>query len=84
MNIQYQYFPKSCNVPPELQQLVKVFFAKKDEIISSKFQLPSNEVLRILSADIAALGYQVETGKKAVDNKSTCSIRTKWLVGKIF
>lgn len=67
MNIQYQYFPKSCNIPTELQLLVKVFFAKKDEIISSKFQLPSNEVLRILSSDIAALGYQVETGKKAVD-----------------
>ena len=67
MNIQYQYFPKSCNVPTELQLLVNVFFAKKDEIISSKFQLPSNEVLRILSSDIAALGYQVETGKKAVD-----------------
>lgn len=35
--------------------------------MSSKFQLPSNEVLRILSGDIAALGYKVEMGKKAVD-----------------
>lgn len=50
-----------------MQLLVKVFFAKEDEIISSKFQLPSNEVLRILSSDFAALGYQVETSKKAVD-----------------
>lgn len=67
MAIQYQCFPKSCSVPEELQRLILLFQRKEYQITSSKHQLPSNEVLHILSDDITALGYQVETGKKAVD-----------------
>lgn len=64
MNIQHQYFPKSCRTPDNLLQLVKIFCAKEDEITSSKNNLKSDDVLRIVSDDIAALGYQVERGKK--------------------
>lgn len=67
MDIQYQYFPKSCSIPNELLQLIKIFCKKEGEISSLKYQLPSNEVLHILSEDIITLGYQVETGKKAID-----------------
>ena len=67
MHIQYQYFPKSCNVPAELQPLIRIFSEKEDVITSSKYQLSSNEVLHILSDDIIELGYQVETSKKAID-----------------
>lgn len=67
MTIQYQYFPKSCSVPDELRGLILLFQNKEYQITSAKYQLPSNDVLHILSDDIAALGYQVETGKKAVD-----------------
>lgn len=64
MDIQYQYFPKSCSIPNELQQIIKIFCKKEDEITSSKHKFKSNEVLHILSEDIAALGYQVEISKK--------------------
>lgn len=67
MAIQYQYFPKSCSVPKELQELISLFQKKESQITSSKHQLPSNEVLHILADDITALGYKVEMGKKAVD-----------------
>lgn len=67
MDIQYQYFPKSCSIPNELQQIIKTFCKKEDEITSSKYQFQSNEVLHILSDDIAALGYQVEISRKTAD-----------------
>lgn len=69
MNIQYQYFPKRCRTPDNLLQLVNIFCAKEDEITSSKNKLQRDDVLRIVSDDIAALGYQVERGKKAAEKK---------------
>lgn len=64
MDIKYQYFPKSCSIPNELQQIIKIFCKKEDEIRSSKHKFKSHEVLHILSDDIAAMGYQVEISKK--------------------
>lgn len=67
MDIQYQYFPKSCSIPNELLQIVKVFCEKEDEITSFKHRLTSNEVRHLLSDDITRMGYQVKTSKKVVD-----------------
>lgn len=67
MSIQYQYFPKSSSLPEDLNKVVVVFQNNEEEIASSKHQRSSNEVLHFLSDDIAALGYQVETGKKDKD-----------------
>lgn len=65
--IQYQFFPKSSGVPNSLLKVVDIFKQKENQISSLKYQLPSNDVLGILSEDIEKLGYRVEKSKRAED-----------------
>ena len=65
--MEYQYFPKSCNITYYLQQLLEVFCKNEGTITSSKHHLKSDDVLHILSDDIEALGYQVEHSKREED-----------------
>lgn len=65
--IQYQFFPKSSGVPNSLLKIVDIFKQKENQISSLKYQLPSNDVLGILSEDIEKLGYRVEKSKRAED-----------------
>lgn len=65
--IQYQFFPKSSGVPNSLLKVVDIFKQKENQITSLKYQLPSNDVLGILSEDIEKLGYRVEKSKRAED-----------------
>lgn len=67
MLIQYQYFPKSSNIPDFLLQIILAFQQKEKYISSSKFQLESNEVLKNLSEEFIQLGYKVETSKRTND-----------------
>lgn len=66
-NIQYQFFPKSSGVPKLLLKVVDIFKSKEILISSLQHQLPSNDVLQIISNDIEGLGYQVEKSKKYED-----------------
>lgn len=65
--IQYQFFPKSSGVPNSLLKVVDIFKQKENQITSFKYQLPSNDVLGIISDDIEKLGYRVEKSKRAED-----------------
>lgn len=65
--IQYQFFPKSSGVPKSLLKVVDIFKQKENQITSLKYQLPSNDVLGIISEDIEKLGYRVEKSKRAED-----------------
>lgn len=65
--IQYQFFPKSSGVPNSLLKVVDIFKQKENQITSLKYQLPSNDVLGIISDDIEKLGYRVEKSKRAED-----------------
>lgn len=65
--IQYQFFPKSSGVPTSLLKVVDIFKQKENQITSLKYQLPSNDVLGIISDDIEKLGYRVEKSKRAED-----------------
>lgn len=65
--IQYQFFPKSSGVPNSLLKVVDIFKQKENQIASLKYQLPSNDVLGIISEDIEKLGYRVEKSKRAED-----------------
>ena len=66
-NIQYQFFPKSSGIPEHLLKIVDIFKHKENLISSLKYQLPSNDVLQIISIDLERLGYQVEKSKKSED-----------------
>ena len=65
--MQYQFFPKSSGVPNSLLKVVDIFKQKENQITSLKYQLPSNDVLGIISEDIEKLGYRVEKSKRAED-----------------
>ena len=65
--IQYQFFPKSSGVPNSLLKVVDIFKQKENQITSLKYQLPSNDVLGIISDDIEKLGYRVEKSKRSED-----------------
>ncbi len=65
--IKWQYFPKSKEIPSHLLEVVKAFIASEPLISSSKFSYESNAVLQKVSANIAAIGYDVETSKAAAD-----------------
>lgn len=65
MQIQYQYYPKNSCVPDFLNDIISIFMVREELIMSSKFQLLSDEVLHIISGDISLLGYEVERGKKS-------------------
>ena len=61
------YFPKSDNAPPFVRAVVKVFEGAEDELHEKSKELTSNGALAVLCPGLQALGFQVETGKKAVD-----------------
>ncbi|MBR5135969.1 MAG: hypothetical protein IKU92_02860 [Rikenellaceae bacterium] len=66
-NIQYQYYPKSNEIPIQLQKAISVFKYNEPLIGSTSNTLQSNEVLHILSNDINGLGYRVEKSKRSSD-----------------
>jgi hypothetical protein len=61
------YFPKSDDAPLFVRSVVKVFEDCEDELHAKSNQLSSNGALAILCPGLQALGFRVETGKKAVD-----------------
>jgi hypothetical protein len=68
--INWIFFPKSKKAPPLALQVVAIFQSATQNISSETHYLDSNEVLRNVSAGLVAAGFQVESGKKAVDKIS--------------
>jgi len=63
--INWSYYPQSDKPSDLVIQVVQVFEDAADTIASSDNELRSNDVLRIVSNGLTAIGFQVETGKTA-------------------
>lgn len=61
--IQFQFFPRSLGISPEMQLIVDCFNRVEDDISSDKNELKSNQVLSFLRPYLVQLGYSVESGK---------------------
>lgn len=68
--ISWVFFPKSKKAPLLALQVVSIFQSATQEISSEDHYLDSNEVLRKVAPGLVAAGFQVESGKKAVDKIS--------------
>ncbi len=75
--IEWQYFPKSAEIPDHLNNVVNIFIDALPDISSSEHDLPSNAVLAHIREQLLVQGYAVESGKKDVDK-----IRVPVLFGK--
>jgi len=65
--INWQYFPKSQEIPEHLMQAISVFENNAISIDSKNHKLSSNEVLEIIRLDLENIGFIVERSKKQVD-----------------
>ncbi len=63
--INWQFFPKSTEIPKHLKSVVEVFEACEKDIDSSTLKLKSNDVLSVLCRELEKIGYEVEKGKKS-------------------
>ena len=62
----WQFFPSYELAPTWVDDFVRAIFDHRGEIDSRTVEnLTSDRVLSSIASDLAALGYQVETGKKA-------------------
>jgi len=66
-NIRWVYYPNNKTVNNKLLETINIF-EKNEELITSQIDrdkgLESNDVLKILSADLSEIGYEVEIDKK--------------------
>ncbi|MDR2890342.1 MAG: hypothetical protein LBV18_01855 [Alistipes sp.] len=62
--VNWQFYPKSDHITPHLKCVVDVFEAHSNDIDSRKHQLKSDEVLKVLRADLIEIGYLVEASKR--------------------
>ena len=65
--INWQYYPKSKEIPTHLKDVVDIFVLNQNVISSDEFTLNSNDVLEKISLNLLELNYQVEVSKKAID-----------------
>jgi hypothetical protein len=61
--IQYQFFPRSHGIVPEMQQVINCFIQNNKNIDSDFNNLNSNAVLKELYKSLSKIDYLVETGK---------------------
>jgi hypothetical protein len=71
------YFPKSDSPPSFIRDVVRAFENCENRLHTNTDDLMSNDVLAILRPDLEAIGYQVESGKRAAER-----IRVPVLFGK--
>ena len=62
--IQWQYYPRS-EAPTEMARQVVTAFSAAKGIDSAEQDDPSNTILASVASGLVALGFEVETGKKA-------------------
>ena len=63
--INWSYFPRSDKPTGMSLEVVEAFRTIADQIESSGHDLKSNQVLALLSSQLVALGFRVETRKSA-------------------
>lgn len=62
--INWQYYPKSDQIPDHLLEVQKIFQKSEYRFKLKKGSLVSNAVLEIVRKDLEGLGFQVEKGQK--------------------
>lgn len=67
MPTNWQYFPKSDQAPDLGVKVVAAFEAAENAFVDQFAELDSNRVLAIVRTSLQALGFRVETGKKAAE-----------------
>jgi hypothetical protein len=65
--VQYQSFPRSNSLLPQLQEIVECFIAVDSEISSPSHNLSSDEVLAVLRPHFENIGLKVESSKRSID-----------------
>lgn len=65
--IQYQFFPRSQGITPEIRKVIDCFLQVSAEIDSETKNLKSNEVLKCLNEPLSKIGYNVELSKSKED-----------------
>ena len=63
----YQLFPRSFGITEDIKAVISCFERKYEQIKSPDNNLPSDGVLKVLSADLEALNFKVERSKASVD-----------------
>ncbi|MCR5126142.1 MAG: hypothetical protein K6B43_13270 [Treponema sp.] len=61
--LNYQLFPRSVAITPEIQSVIDCFSDEYEKIDSSKNNLKSDDVLHTVAPHLEKLGFSVETGK---------------------
>jgi hypothetical protein len=61
--IQFQFFPRSQGITPNINSIIDCFKAIEDKIKSPDFDLKSNEVLEIVTPHLEKINFICETGK---------------------
>lgn len=61
--INYQLFPRFQGIVPEIQAVIDCFISVDNKIDSTKNNLSSNQVLKVLEKSLELIGYSVETSK---------------------
>lgn len=70
METNWQIFPRSQSITPSLKGIVDAFVANESGFVTnskqgkSKPNLESNEVLKVIAADLEKAGFKVETSKR--------------------
>lgn len=59
--INYQLFPRFQGIVPEIQAVIDCFISVDNKIDSTKNNLSSNQVLKVLEKSLELIGYSVET-----------------------
>nr|WP_314498700.1 hypothetical protein [uncultured Chryseobacterium sp.] len=65
--INWQYFPKSKEIPIHLKDVIRIFNFNEKFISSDELFLHSNEVLEKLTLNLLELNYRVELSKRVID-----------------
>lgn len=65
--INYQFFPRSIGITPDIQGIINCFIASDKLICSPENNLNSNEVLKVLRDDLLKISMRVENGKSKGD-----------------
>ncbi|MES2113095.1 MAG: hypothetical protein V4577_30370 [Bacteroidota bacterium] len=61
--LNYQLFPRSFGITPEVEAVIKCFMINYDKIKSPDNDLNSNGVLKVVADDLKILNFTVETSK---------------------
>jgi len=68
--MRFQFFPRSTAVGKEISEVIACFERNAELIRSETNNFTSDQVLKLLCADLKQIGFTVETGKKRLEKIS--------------